>query len=77
MPDPILDERAALFAVPQEGETFSLDELNGFLLTERQIARYKLPERLEIVTELPLTAVGKVNKVRLREMIAAALKTEA
>ncbi len=76
MPDPILDERAALFAVPQEGESFSLDELNAFLLTERQIARYKLPERLEIVAELPLTAVGKVNKVRLREMIAAALEAE-
>jgi 2,3-dihydroxybenzoate-AMP ligase len=76
MPDPVLGERAALFAVPQEGTTLTLEELNGFLLTERQIARYKLPERLEIVTELPLTAVGKVNKVRLREIVASALKAE-
>ena len=76
MPDPILDERAALFAVPQEGESFSLDELNTFLLTERRIARYKLPERLEILPELPLTAVGKVNKVRLREWIAQKLAAE-
>jgi 2,3-dihydroxybenzoate-AMP ligase len=76
MPDPILDERAALFAVPQEGEAFTLGELNDFLLTERQIARYKLPERLEILAELPVTAVGKVNKVRLRALIANLLKEE-
>ena len=74
MPDPILGERAALFAVPREGESLTLKELNDFLLSERQIARYKLPERLEILADLPLTAVGKVNKVRLRELIAEKLK---
>jgi len=76
MPDPILGERAALFAVPQEGESFTLKELNDFLLSERQIARYKLPERLELLPDLPVTAVGKINKVRLREMIVERLKAE-
>jgi len=76
MPDPILGERAALFAVPREGESFTLKELNDFLLSQRQIARYKLPERLELLPELPVTAVGKINKVRLRELITERLKEE-
>ena len=40
----------------------------------KQIAKFKLPERLELVDALPLTNVGKVNKKRLREMIAAKLE---
>jgi 2,3-dihydroxybenzoate-AMP ligase len=76
MPDPVLGERAALFAVAREGESFDLAELNDFLLSDRRIARYKLPERLELLPELPVTAVGKINKVRLRELIAERLKEE-
>ena len=67
---------AALFAVAREGESFDLAELNDFLLSDRRIARYKLPERLELLPELPVTAVGKINKVRLRELIAERLKEE-
>jgi 2,3-dihydroxybenzoate-AMP ligase len=45
------------------------DELNRFLLG-RGLARFKLPERVETIGELPLTNVGKVNKKALREMLA-------
>ncbi|MDX9745425.1 MAG: AMP-binding protein [Syntrophales bacterium] len=76
MPDPVLGERAVLFAVTREGQTFNMEELSTFLLTERRIARYKLPERLEILDEMPLTPVGKVDKARLREWIAKKLETE-
>jgi hypothetical protein len=46
------------------------------LLIEKKIAKFKLPERLEIVDAFPLTGVGKVSKKDLREPIAAALKAE-
>jgi 2,3-dihydroxybenzoate-AMP ligase len=77
MPDPLLDEKPCLFAVAKTGETFSLKELNDFLVNERKIAKYKLPERLELLDQLPLTHVGKVNKKELRRIIAERLKEEA
>ena len=38
---------------------------------ERNVANQKLPERLEVVPELPKTASGKVQKFRLREQLRA------
>jgi 2,3-dihydroxybenzoate-AMP ligase len=35
-----------------------------------------LPERIEIIDEMPLTNVGKVDKKRLREEIKEKLKRE-
>ncbi|WP_319456927.1 MULTISPECIES: (2,3-dihydroxybenzoyl)adenylate synthase [unclassified Mycobacterium] len=35
-------------------------------MREAGVASYKLPERLEVIGELPLTPVGKVDKIRLR-----------
>jgi len=74
MPDPLLGEKPCLFAVAKGGETFSLKELSDFLVNERKIAKYKLPERLEFLEQLPLTHVGKVNKKELRRIIAERLK---
>lgn len=39
----------------------------GLHAEPRRIANQKLPERLEVVAELPRTARGKVQKFRLRE----------
>jgi len=76
MPDPLLGEKPCLFAVAKGGETFSLKELSDFLVNERKIAKYKLPERLEFLDQLPLTHVGKVNKKELRRIITERLKEE-
>jgi 2,3-dihydroxybenzoate-AMP ligase len=76
MPDPILGEKACLFAVTGGGEKISLEELNNFLVSERRIAKFKLPERLELVDQLPQTHVGKINKKELRRIIADKLKEE-
>jgi 2,3-dihydroxybenzoate-AMP ligase len=72
MPDPIMGERACAYAVLKPGETLSLEALNRFL-GERRIAKFKLPERLEVVERFPTTAVGKVSKKDLREDIAKKL----
>jgi non-ribosomal peptide synthetase component E (peptide arylation enzyme) len=75
MPDPVLGERSCAFVIPRPGRTLTLEELTGFLI-EKKIAKFKLPERLEIVQSFPLTGVGKVSKKDLREQIVATLKSE-
>jgi 2,3-dihydroxybenzoate-AMP ligase len=69
MPDPMLGERACACVVLKPGATLSLEALSGFLRDEKRIARFKLPERLEILDRLPITAVGKISKKDLREEI--------
>ena len=41
-------------------------------LLELGVAEFKLPDRFRMVPELPLTAVGKIDKRRLRDSLAAA-----
>lgn len=75
MPDPVFGEKACAFVVPHPGQCLSFDELIAFLRAQ-QIASFKLPERLEVVSELPVSPVGKILKRQLREMIAAKLEQE-
>jgi cyclohexanecarboxylate-CoA ligase len=67
-PDEVLGERACAFVVGPD--TLTLGELVKFLRA-RQMATQKLPERLRIVSALPKTASGKVQKFRLRERLRA------
>ena len=67
-PDEVLGERACAVVVARAPVT--LEDLTSYL-RERRIANQKLPERLLVVDELPKTASGKVQKFRLREMLAA------
>ena len=69
-------ERACTYIVLRPGKEMTLDSLNEYLLNQRKIAKFKLPERLELVEALPLTHVGKINKKRLREMIATKVEAE-
>ncbi len=72
MPDPIFGEKACACVVPQPGDAPTLDELVAFLRAQR-IAAFKLPERLELMTEFPLSPVGKILKRQLRETVEARL----
>jgi len=76
MPDPLFGEKACAFVVPKPGETIVFEELIAFL-RQQNIASFKLPERLEVVSELPLSPVGKIMKRELRDMITAKLAREA
>ena len=75
MPDPVLGERTCAFVIPQPGSTLALPELVRFLL-DKGIAKFKLPERLELVTEFPLSPFGKVSKQKLMEMISGKIASE-
>jgi non-ribosomal peptide synthetase component E (peptide arylation enzyme) len=76
MPDQRLGEKSCAFVVLNENETLELTELVN-TLKGKGLATYKLPERLEIVSGLPYTPTGKLQKFLLRERIAKILHSEA
>ncbi len=69
VPDAELGERMCACLVLQPGSTLSFDELIHFL-EGKEMAKIKLPERLLVVDELPLSNFGKVSKKRLSELAA-------
>lgn len=72
MPDPVLGERMCACVIPRPGATLTLDELTRFLIHDRRVAKFKLPERLELRDDFPTTAVGKVSKKDFREQVRKA-----
>ena len=69
-PDARLGERACAFVKLREGAVLSFADMTGYLQAQH-MARQYIPERLEIVAELPRTPSGKIQKFRLREVVAA------
>jgi non-ribosomal peptide synthetase component E (peptide arylation enzyme) len=61
VPDEVLGERMCACVVLRPGAELELGELCDFLLAF-EIAKHKLPERLEFFDELPLSPIGKVSK---------------
>jgi 2,3-dihydroxybenzoate-AMP ligase len=75
IPDPVLGERMCACVLLRENAKLSFDELKNFLLS-KEIAKYKLPERLEIMQDFPLSPFGKVSKKTLTEMISQKMAGE-
>jgi cyclohexanecarboxylate-CoA ligase len=69
-PDTRLGERACAFVRLREGASLTLPEVTAYLEAQR-MARQYMPERLEIVAELPRTPSGKIQKFKLREIARA------
>ena len=76
MPHPVLGEQTCAYVVLRSDETLDLAALSAYL-DSRGVARYKWPERIEVVEALPVTNVGKVDKKKLRDDIAAKLAAES
>ena len=68
VPDPVLGERMCACVLLRDNARLGFDELKTFLLG-KEIAKYKLPERLEIMHDFPLSPFGKVSKKTLTEMV--------
>ena len=76
MPDPRLGERSCAYVVPQDPENPpTLADIRTYL-EAAGLAKYKWPERLELIDVLPRTQVGKVSKVTLRADIGTKLEHE-
>jgi 2,3-dihydroxybenzoate-AMP ligase len=74
MPDPRLGERTCAYLVVQGGP-LSLAEIQQHF-AQLQVAKFKWPERLEHLAEMPRTLVEKTDKKRLRADIAAKIAAE-
>jgi fatty-acyl-CoA synthase len=68
IPDEKWQERPLAVVVLKEGATAGEDELRAFL--GPNFAKWWLPDRIEFVSEIPKTAVGKFKKTALREQFA-------
>jgi non-ribosomal peptide synthetase component E (peptide arylation enzyme) len=69
LPDLEMGERICVFVVCHPGETVTLAEVRSFL-EKKGLARFKWPERLEIITSLPKVASGhKIDKKKLKESL--------
>ena len=66
IPDHRLGERVCACIVPRARERITLEELVAFL--GDKIARYKFPEFLLALEDLPRTPTGKVRKGPLRKL---------
>jgi len=76
-PDKAMGERACAYVIPKAGQDFTFDEMVEFL-KGKQLAMFKLPERLEVVAEFPAVGdSGKVNKETLKKEIAEKVKQES
>jgi non-ribosomal peptide synthetase component E (peptide arylation enzyme) len=69
LPDDRLGERICAFVEPRDpSQPPELAELVEHLRAQ-QVARFKWPERLEVLAELPRNPVGKILKRSLRERL--------
>lgn len=76
MPDPVLGEKACAYVKLNKGHTLTFEEMISYLLKEK-MAKQKLPERLELLDDFPVTPSGKIVKVELRKQIAEKLGADS
>lgn len=67
MPDEVMGERIWVAAVPADGQTITLEDIVDFLKS-KEIANFKLPEKMILVDALPRNPLNKVLRWRLVEM---------
>ena len=68
-PDPRLGERGCAFVVLRPGMALTLADVQDWMTTCK-VAKQYWPERVEVLDDLPRTPSGKVQKFKLREIIA-------
>lgn len=76
MPDKEMDEKACAFVIPAIAtEAPDVKGLMQFLV-EKGMAKFKCPERIEIIDEFPQTDSGKTSKPKMKQMIVDILAKE-
>ncbi len=76
MPDPFYGEKGCIFIIRRPGMQAPDVQALGQFLVGRGLARYKCPERVEVVDAFPVTRVGKVDKPAMRRLIVDLLAQE-
>ncbi|HUW66389.1 MAG TPA: long-chain-fatty-acid--CoA ligase [Spirochaetia bacterium] len=67
LPDPARGEIPVAYIVPKPGQQASTEEIQGFC--KERLAPYKVPRRVEMVSELPKGPTGKILKRVLKEQV--------
>jgi 2,3-dihydroxybenzoate-AMP ligase len=75
MPDENMGEKMCAFVVLKKHASLDLKQLIEFLST-KEIAKFKFPERLELLEDFPVSTFGKVSKKALAETITTKLQNE-
>jgi non-ribosomal peptide synthetase component E (peptide arylation enzyme) len=76
MPDNVLGEKCCAFVVPFDSkDPLTFNEMSDYL-EKNKLAKFKFPERLEIIEELPMVGSAKIDKRLLVEKIINKLKEE-
>ncbi|KOF10945.1 AMP-binding protein [Planococcus glaciei] len=68
VPDPKYGEELMAWVILKEGQQLSAEELREYC--QGKISRHKIPRYIEFTKEYPMTASGKIQKFKLREMSA-------
>ncbi|MFC6284516.1 MULTISPECIES: AMP-binding protein [Polaromonas] len=76
MPDKVYGERVCAFITLRDGMAAPTVADLGAFLQAQGLAKFKWPERIEVLPELPLTNAGKLSKPKLKEMIVQKLAAE-
>lgn len=78
MPDPRMGEKVCVYIKPKPSATgnYNLEQVTAHMKA-LGASVLVLPERVEMIGDLPLTPIGKVDKKLLRQMIAEKLKNES
>ncbi|MEZ5519793.1 MAG: acyl-CoA synthetase [Gammaproteobacteria bacterium] len=74
-PDPYAGELPMVFIVPEAGQSLNVQELHDYCV-EHISERAAIPKRFEVIDAMPLTAVGKIFRPRLRQLITEKVLTE-
>jgi fatty-acyl-CoA synthase len=73
VPDEKYGEEVCVWVVLKEGAELSEDEIRVYC--KDHIAYFKVPRYIRLVREFPMTVTGKVQKFRMREMMAEELSS--
>lgn len=74
IPDRKYGEIVGAFVIPEKGADLTEADIRDYAIGK--IARYKVPKHVFIVDEYPLTASGKIQKYKLRELAVELLKKQ-
>ena len=71
VPDPRLGEEVAAWVRLEPGASATAEEIRDFC--RERVARYKVPRYVRFVDAYPMTLSGKVQKFKMRELMAEEL----
>lgn len=66
VPDPLYGEEVMAWIIPKKGEAITSSEIIDYC--KGKIARHKIPRYVEFTDSFPMTASGKIQKYKLKEL---------